>query len=400
MGDIFLNSIGLMTGTSADGADLCLVKYRINRKQKIISEKVTITGSFPIDSKLQKKIRAAQAGKIPLKEYGALTLEYSLWLEKNIESFIRKNKISKKNLILGIHGQTLWHAPPTGKNKKPGFSIQMIDGSVISQKTGVLTVSQFRQPDLVFGGQGAPLVPYIHYLIATSGTLKTKPPLVIHNLGGISNLTYVGPKKEIIAFDTGPANALIDAAVRKITKGKKAYDHGGAIAKLGAYDLKEIKKIANHKYFLQKPPKSTGKELFNDSFLKNFKTAPKDLVAQVTAFTAYTIAKAYADFLKGKKIKALYMTGGGAKNPYLIKLIMKFLKEEFKKEYKLEVMPDHFGGEQYLESFAFARLAVEALLGHSVSLKQVTGAKKEGTGCVLYQAENYTKLIKDLGAIF
>lgn len=398
MGTIF-NSVGVMTGTSSDGADFSTLEIEIDHSQNVVSEKLGPCFSISFPEKLRTRILSAQSGKISLKDYGKLQLDFSLWLSLRCREFLTKNKLAPRKTILAIHGQTVWHEPPARSPsfEHPGYSIQMIDAALIAQRTGFVTVSHFRQPDLALGGQGAPLVPFYHWLrVRQSGA---KIPVAIHNIGGIANLTYVSERaEEIFAFDTGPGNALIDLAIQAESKNKQFFDEGGKFAKTQNIDWKLIQKLARESYFRKIPPKSTGREIFNQDYLRHLKEKGSGLTANATALTAVTMAEAYINFIfkKKKKLNGIYLSGGGSKNSYLVSLFKRVLAEEWSKEVQVEVIPDSIAPAAYLEAMAFARLGAEAILGRRVSMPEVTGAVTSPSGAAIFQSSSYVDLCKAL----
>ncbi len=374
-----------MTGTSCDGADFAVLE--LSKHKNRWEEKLKFTNSILLPRNIKHKLKEAQKGGFTVPQIAALTRDYSLWLGKKCNQYLKKWKLSPHNTLTCIHGQTIWHSPPRGHAL--GFSVQLFDAAIVSMLTKTTVVFSFRQSDLALGGQGAPLVPYYHWLRAVSTPYKKYIPFAIQNIGGIANLTCIAHQKEkIIAFDTGPGNALIDFSVEKLTKGRQLFDRDGQYAQRGTVNWKKIKKIANSSFFKSPPPKSTGKEIFDESFLKNnFAGYSKnDLVAQATALTAYTMAKAYVDFVLPKvpTLNVIFLAGGGVKNKTLINWFQACLKELSQKNISVLVLPLDFAPPQYLEAMAFARLGFEAYQGKAVSLACVTGAKKNAKGAAIF----------------
>jgi anhydro-N-acetylmuramic acid kinase len=223
---------------------------------------------------------------------------------------------TEKPQLIANHGQTVSHFPDAG------VTLQLGDPTRIAQITGLSVVSHFRDGDMAAGGQGAPLLPLFHKIIADQ--LGSQEAIAIHNLGGISNLTYLGPRGslyEVFAFDTGPANVWIDEAVVKTSKGKKTYDKGGKLARLGKIDISSVKRVLKHPYFKKPAPKSTGRDDFPFSyFQKTTRARGNDLIATATAITVESIARAYEEFIlsNGLPLDAVYLAGGGAKNPTFV----------------------------------------------------------------------------------
>lgn len=369
-------SLGVMTGTSCDGADCAILRLTQDKKgwhEKLIA---TASTSFPIA--LRKKLRDAQSGKITIRESSFLTREYSQWLGKVCARVLQKFHLSnRKNVLVAVHGQTLWHEPP--------ISIQILDPALVSHYTRCTVVSGFRQSDLALGGQGAPLVPLYHWLRTMSSLYRHLVPFAIHNIGGISNLTIVSRSlANVVGFDTGPGNALIDLAVESATNGQQFFDNNGLIAgqNLAKVNWKAIEHLGNHSYFRKQPPKSTGRELFNHEFLSKLEGRGSVRVANATAFTAHTMARAYRDFIfkVGKSLNAIFVAGGGAKNKTLLQLFSRELARLTRREILVTLLPAQYAPVAYLEAMAFARLGVEALCGNRISLSSVTGAHRDSFG--------------------
>ncbi len=389
-----------MTGTSCDGADLAALKIEFtgNRiTRETLGER--LSAKFP--SALRRKFREAQKGRLAISATAELTRDYSLWIGTLCARFLRRACIPMRKTTLAIHGQTIWHQPPHGVSS--GFSVQLVDPAVIAHACHCTVTAFFRQPDLARGGQGAPLVPYYHWLRARSTEFSALLPFAIHNVGGIANLTYVTrDASDIIAFDTGPGNALIDLAMERHSNGRKHFDRGGrtAAAALEHVNWRAVKHLAQHAYFRQKPPKSTGRELFDERFLARFKASGQALVATATAFTAHTMAKAYADHVvnRARSPRFIFVAGGGAQNGTLVQLFSRELQRLTGKTIAVRPLPASFAPPEYLEAMAFARLGFEALFGRPISLSNVTGASEDAFGAGIFPGKNFPELLKMIRA--
>lgn len=381
-----------MTGTSCDGADLALL--RLTRNRNTWNERLVGKASrrFPRDLRFQ--LRAAQRGGLTIPETARLTKEYSDWLGAFCGEALRQWNQPIARTVIAAHGQTVWHEPESR------VSVQLLDPAIIAFRTSCTVTSAFRQPDLARGGQGAPLVGYYHWLRSTAlPNYLDALPLAIHNVGGIANLTYVSRDlRKIIAFDTGPGNALIDIAMNRLSKGRLHFDRDGKVAhrRLNEVDWDAIAKLAKHRFFRASPPKSTGRELFDENFLELVPGRGEAIVANATAFTAHTMAKAYVDFvLKPENfLNGIFVAGGGARNPTLLLLFSRELARLSGQEIPVAVLPDSFAPPQYLEPMAFARLGVEALQGRPVSLARVTGASSDSFGAGIFPGKNFQNLLQ------
>ncbi len=387
--------LGIMTGTSCDAADAVCVNF--SKKGSFVSEKLVFSFSTKFPKQLRKKILALQTGKENFITMLKTEQEYSAWIAAICIKLLRKYRLSPFKTAIAVHGQTLWHAP-TGKNP---FSLQILNPNILSSKTGCVVISNFRQTDIALGGQGAPLVPLYYCMRAKSLNLKNRLPFSIHNIGGIANLAIVtNDFNRCLAFDTGPGNTLIDMATDRFTKGKLNYDKNGQIAQkhIDQVDVNKIKNLAMSKYFLKKPPKSTGKEMFNQDFLKKFKSKSGRLIAETTAFTAYTMALSYQKYVfpKFKNLKEIRLAGGGARNLTLVALFKKYLAMLSKRRISILTIESSFAPAQFLESIAFARLGWEALHAKPTSLASVTGAKKNAVGVRITTSENFLKIMNQI----
>jgi anhydro-N-acetylmuramic acid kinase len=309
-----IRAMGIMTGTSCDGLDAACIVISASGWEPLWSE------SLPYPAPLRKRVLAAQlpGAKLSLRELLELHRDLGEWYAKSAAKIARSKSALAPHLIAN-HGQTISHFPAA---KAQGMTLQLGDPSRIARETGLTVVSQFRDGDMAAGGQGAPLVPLFHRMIAY-GLSQGQPPqgIAIHNIGGISNVTYLGPDDRIIAFDTGPGNLWIDAAAERATRGKLKMDRGGRLAMQGEVDERGLATLLRHPFFKLAPPKSTGRDDFTPAGLfAGTRAKGADLVATATAVTIESIARAYENHIRkaGLPLEAIYVCGGGAKNPSLM----------------------------------------------------------------------------------
>jgi anhydro-N-acetylmuramic acid kinase len=278
--------------------------------------------------------------------------------------------------LIASHGQTVCHLPPG--ERSPGATLQIGEPAVIADVTGIPVVADFRPQDVAAGGQGAPLVAYADYALFRHPE-KTR---AIQNIGGIANVTLIpagGGIDEVIAFDTGPGNMIIDALVTAITRGEKAFDEHGALSGLGRVDEGLLSWLMQHEFVSRRPPKSTGREDFGAEFVGNLlakaeaeDVSAEDLLATAVAFTAASIVSNYKDFLLLEhKIDEVILGGGGSYNTTLRRMLQErlagtpvFLHEDFG-------IP---GGAK--EALAFAILGNETMLGRPANVPGATGARR------------------------
>jgi anhydro-N-acetylmuramic acid kinase len=240
-----------------------------------------------------------------------------------------------------------------------------------------VVVADFRAADMALGGQGAPLVPFADYALFAS----KRETRVVQNLGGIANLTFLtagGTSADVLAFDTGPGNILLDALTRRVTDGAQAYDADGALAARGTICEPLLAEFLAHPYFAAPPPKSTGREIFGEAFAAQFfraarrrKCSPEDTLATATALTAETIARAYRDWLLPRRpIQTVILGGGGVHNRTLTRLLAARLAPAHLTTHAAFGLPD-----DAKEAVAFALLAYETLHGRPSNVPSATGAR-------------------------
>jgi anhydro-N-acetylmuramic acid kinase len=319
---------GVMSGTSADGIDVALVRIEPGRSAK---PKLTLVAheGFPYPAALRKAVLAAMnAAKTSTAELAQLNwrlgIEYARAVRKTIAKY--ETKID----LVGCHGQTLYHRAVQGEYAGQKFACtwQAGEAAVIAQQLGVPVASNFRPADMVAGGQGAPLVPLLDYVMFADA----KRGRVLQNIGGIANLTAIpagAESKGVVAFDTGPGNMVIDALAAKLFG--KRFDRNGALAARGMVLADVLDAELRDPYFHLKPPRTAGREQFGREFAERFLKAcrrlsrkPEDALATATALTAESISRSYAQFvhrkMKGRPIDYI-VSGGGARNGTLMAML-------------------------------------------------------------------------------
>lgn len=282
--------------------------------------------------------------------------------------------------LIGLHGQTIFHA---GRDA----TWQIGSGAQIAAATQCQVVCNFREMDIALHGQGAPLAPFFHEALLESVALPQQKSAAFHNLGGISNLTWVGfykNKNKLIGFDTGPANMLMDLYLQKQTKGRIEFDKNGRLAAKGCPHPELLEKMLSHPFFKISPPKSTGREEFGEKFLEKIKKSLdrlsiEDALATLLELTAITVADAYKKWVPELPEK-IYFSGGGALNITLLKRIQYYLP-------KCEVLTSEELGwpSQAIEGGAFAYLAYARIREKKLSLPMVTGAQRDSLLGVIWK---------------
>ncbi len=356
--------IGVLSGTSVDAVDVVLVKIKGKGKSSEIN--VLDFKSYPINI-----LRLSSDNQIKAEDLCRLNFIVGNLFAESVNKFISDKNLSAKDIdLIGSHGQTVCHFPVNKKlfGYDSRSTLQIGDPSVIANRTGINVIGDFRTADVASGGGGAPLVPYLDYILFASD----KKSRVFINIGGISNVTYLCKscdQNEVIAFDTGPGNMLIDSLMMKLFK--KKYDRNGKTSSAGEVNAGLFKFLKNYdKFYRKKFPKSTGREYYGERYisdiLKNVEnTKPADIISTVTKFTAFTIYHNIKRFNPAE----LIISGGGSKNISL----MNFLKEYFG---KTEVNPINEKGitTDNKEAVLFALLANEFVNGNKANITKATGS--------------------------
>lgn len=354
--------LGLMSGTSADAVDLALVDFANNK----IHLAATYSLALPSDVRQQIHKLASPADN-EIDRMGELDTQLGKIFADTINQFLTESGIERQQILaIGSHGQTIRHRPP-GMLKYP-FTLQIGDPNVIAENTGITTVADFRRRDMAAGGQGAPLVPAFHRAIFYSANIDR----VVINIGGMANITWLPKSGQTLGFDTGPGNVLMDSWILKNLG--KSYDSEGAWAASGQVNTNLLQSMLNHRFFAQVPPKSTGREEFNLSWIETLAAAGNfaavDVQATLLALTAESIAQEINQ-LSALPCEA-FVCGGGAYNLALMTELEKRLPQaRFASTRILGIAPE------WVEAMAFAWLARQTMNRQYGNLSAVTGAQRE-----------------------
>jgi anhydro-N-acetylmuramic acid kinase len=364
--------VGLMSGTSVDGVDVAVVDIRG------ANVRLAAFDVFPYRTALRREIlELCHPDSARVDRICHLNHVLGEVFAEAVIQLCRERHIGLGSIdLIGSHGQTLWHQPQGGryKGRMVRSTLQIGEPSVIAQRTGITTVADFRPRDMAAGGQGAPLVPYADYVLFRDSKICR----AVQNIGGIANVTFLPPActcGDIMAFDTGPGNMVIDSVMRLVSNGRRHYDRGGAMAAKGQVDEPLLRQMLKHPFLRRKPPKSTGREEFGQPYCEWFyresrkrKLAPEDMLATVTAFTARTIADAYRRFLPTMPDEMI-LCGGGAHNRTLVRMVQQDLGAA-----KVRTT-DEFGiSVDAREAVAFAILAWATIRGTTNNVPNATGA--------------------------
>jgi anhydro-N-acetylmuramic acid kinase len=371
--------LGLMSGTSADGIDVALAS--ISGAPPHLHAKLLGHTSNKFPTALRKEIlRVAEQHPITAGELSQLNFRLGEVFAEAALAACRAFRVSPKRIaLIGSHGQTIFHqGKPVPYLGRPTTStLQIGEPSIIAARTGITTVGDFRPADIALGGQGAPLVPYADYVLYRHEKLGR----VSLNLGGIANVTVIpaaAKPEQIFAFDTGPANMLIDALVAHFSHGRKRFDKDARIAQTGRSIPALLNELMRDPYLKLAPPKSTGREYYGQAYLKKVlalgnkhRAKSADLIRAATIFTALSVVDALNRFVLPKtKIHQLIVSGGGSRNPLLLVQLSAALGS-------IEILPSSSFGipEDAKEAFAFALLAYETFHGRPGNLPSATGAR-------------------------
>ena len=358
--------ISMMSGTSLDTIDACLLRIYDNLKFEVIDN-----CSLDYPEEIRNKLLQLANNKGDIKDVCFMNFIVGDLFAQCANKLLGKSNFKRDEIdFISSHGQTVYHIPKDMEiaGIKTKSTLQIGDISVISHKTGIMTIGDFRAKDIAANGQGAPLVPYADKILF--GTDKNR---LIQNIGGISNVTVLSKDTEIFAFDNAPGNMLIDYFVKKLFN--KPFDENGDIAKKGNIDNNWLNKLLEEPYYSLQPPKTTGRELFNDDYAeKIYKYAPSDkysVIATITALTAKAITNSYKKFIMPKTaIDEVVIGGGGAFNNTLICYIKDYMPDISIKTHKDFGIPD-----KLKEAIAFAYLGYFTINKQPNNVPSCTGAE-------------------------
>jgi anhydro-N-acetylmuramic acid kinase len=364
--------IGLMSGTSADGVDAALVEWPKGVRERPLRLRAFRQDPFPLA--LQRRIHDLAAGRVAageaLAELSSLDVELGERFAASAGALAEDAGVALDQVdAIASHGQTVAHHPARHA------TLQIGDPSVIAERTGCTTVADFRPRDLALGGEGAPLAPFFHH----AAFADASEARAVLNLGGIANLTWLprgGRAEDVIAFDVGPANTLIDGVVRTLSGGREGFDRDGARASRGHPDPDLLARLLDDDFLRRPPPKSTGRERYGlaeaEALAHEWSRAGRsedDLVASLVAFSVEAIRRACREFLAAPA--RLLVGGGGAENPVVMAELARALAPA-----RVEPMDAAGVPARACEAMAFALLGRNALLGRPNHLPRCTGASR------------------------
>ena len=359
-----LVALGLMSGTSLDGIDAAILTTDGERVRSFGP-----AATYPYPEDFRGRLRGL-LGRDPKNDASASAVISDLTLRhaEAVERLLKQNALRPSAIdVIGFHGQTVLHQPERGITRQIG------DGALLAERTGIRVIDDFRSRDMAAGGQGAPLAPLFHAALARD----LERPIAVLNVGGVANVTYLGPGPngsdgDVLAFDTGPGNALIDDWVREKTG--EPFDSDGRLALAGRVDEQALNRLLGNAYFGRRPPKSLDRDAFDPAPVARLSGA--DGAATLTAFTAGAVGRALQVFPERPRL--WLVAGGGRRNHALMRALRDTLGVPVEAVESVGWRGDD------LEAQAFAFLAVRSLYGLPLSLPSTTGVPRPTTGGTLH----------------
>lgn len=362
--------LGLMSGTSLDGVDAALLE--IDDEGGAVRWQVLGARTTPYGHDRRELIRRGILDGAAARICD-LHADIGEWFAEAALTLLSELGVAPADVAAtGSHGQTLWHRPP--EQGRRGATLQVGCAATLAERTGIPVVSDFRSRDVAAGGHGAPLVPYADsVLFAAPGRARA-----LQNLGGMANVTWLGPDGDVFAFDTGPGNALMDYAVQRATAGAERYDRDGRLAASARPDEELLGRLLAHPFFREEPPRTTGREVFGERLVDDITAGLTPgveqewatTVATLTRLTARSIGDAYRTWIRPRGLDEVFLLGGGARNPTLVEMIRVELEDTPVRDgAELGIDPDH------REAVAFAVLAWAHLTGRPGNVPGATGAR-------------------------
>lgn len=371
-----LTAMGLMSGTSMDGVDAALL---VTDGVDIFEYGKALSRPYDVEMRAQLRSVMGEEGQKDAEHVKEVERKMTLFHADVVKELLDHADLRPEDVdVLGFHGQTVLHRP------EEHLTIQIGDGDLLAEETHIPVVNRFRNADVANGGQGAPLIPAYHAALARD----MEKPIAILNIGGVANVTWIGENGELVAFDTGPGNALIDDWMLK--KHGTNMDFDGNMAASGTVNEKILSIMMKRPYFQKKPPKSLDRDDFYQRAMENLEGASvADGAATLTAFTAESVADSARNFLP-QQPKKWIISGGGANNPTMMRMLRQKLGVP------VEAARDVAWEGDFVEAQGFAFLAVRSLFGLPLSFPGTTGVPHSMCGGMYHPVPDVTKEKKHL----
>lgn len=365
-------TIGMISGTSLDGVDVAVC--HINGHVQDAEIEVLAFDTIPYSDDVRKELLDLyeDSGKAVARISSMNAVIGEAFANAALKVLEANNLPVSDVVLVGSHGQTVWHQPEAESDLMVPSTLQIGDSSRIAAAMNTTVVSDFRVADMSVGGQGAPLAAYLDWAIFGDPRLNR----CIQNIGGIGNVTWIpatASVSEVIAFDTGPGNMLIDALVSRLSNGTQTFDQGGEIGLNGSINYDLLNSLMSDPYLDEAPPKTTGREYYGSTMIDrilDLHPLDANLITTVTAYTAHSIADAYRRWLPDLPDE-VYVNGGGARNPLLMRMIADALDGIPVRE------TDDLGiSADAKEAILFALMAHDGVAGYPTNIPGATGAQR------------------------
>lgn len=375
--------LGLMSGTSADSIDVALV--RISGRPPRLRASLEHFADIPMPATVRAAVlRLGEGTPVTTAEISQLNFRLGEVFGRASLAALKRFRVSPRRVaLIGSHGQTVYHQGAASKflGARVASTLQIGEPACIAAITGIPVVADFRTADMAVGGQGAPLVPFVDYLLYR----HPRRGRVALNIGGIANITVVPPAaapRDVFGFDTGPGNMVVDALVHHFTHGRARYDRNARRARAGQWNADLLNWLFRDTYYSRRPPKTAGREQYGHDYVgkllawgRRHRTPPNDLIRAATALTPLSIVHSLRRFVLPRvPVHDVFLSGGGARNPVMMELIRSGLKALG--NIQLRFSSDVGVPEDAKEAFAFAILAYETFHRRPANIPPVTGAKK------------------------